>query len=211
MKQEALTSRRSRELTRHEIDLWLHVTHDVRKMYPESIKSRMDQPARITTQELKKQKTLSESPSVPAKINHPLSSKHQTRLPSAYPPLAPIEPKIRRRLARRQMGVDAVIDLHGMRQEEAHQEVLGFLRNCYLNGARVVLIVTGKGAVSKQAEHDTFRRTGVLRQIVPQWLREPGLRKIVIGFEEAAPSQGGYGALYVRIRRSDDHTALHAR
>jgi DNA-nicking Smr family endonuclease len=42
---------------------------------------------------------------------------------------------------------------------------------------------------------------GVLRRRVPQWLAEPGLRGIVIGFEEAHRSHGGGGALYVRIRK----------
>jgi DNA-nicking Smr family endonuclease len=38
--------------------------------------------------------------------------------------------------------------------------------------------------------------------MVPLWLSAPGLRGVVIGFEEAARNHGGAGALYVRIRRS---------
>jgi DNA-nicking Smr family endonuclease len=37
--------------------------------------------------------------------------------------------------------------------------------------------------------------------MVPHWLRDAGLRTIVLGFEEAARRQGGAGALYVRLRR----------
>jgi DNA-nicking Smr family endonuclease len=37
--------------------------------------------------------------------------------------------------------------------------------------------------------------------MVPQWLRAQELRHIVLGFDEAAPSHGGSGALYVRLRR----------
>ena len=42
---------------------------------------------------------------------------------------------------------------------------------------------------------------GVLRRLTPQWLREPDLRSVVLGFEEAGRAHGGSGALYVRLRR----------
>jgi hypothetical protein len=53
------------------------------------------------------------------------------------------------------------------------------------------------------ADEDWFRETGVLRRLVPHWLREPDLRSTVLGFEEAGPGHGGAGALYVRLRRRD--------
>ena len=43
---------------------------------------------------------------------------------------------------------------------------------------------------------------GVLRRLVPHWLREPDLRSVVLGFEEAGRAHGGSGALYVRLRRA---------
>ena len=46
-----------------------------------------------------------------------------------------------------------------------------------------------------------FEERGVLRRMVPHWLRLPDLRHLVIGFEEASPQHGGSGALYVRLRR----------
>ncbi|MFL5135469.1 MAG: Smr/MutS family protein, partial [Microvirga sp.] len=46
-----------------------------------------------------------------------------------------------------------------------------------------------------------FEERGVLRRMVPHWLRLPDLRSLVIGFEEASPQHGGSGALYVRLRR----------
>jgi DNA-nicking Smr family endonuclease len=63
----------------------------------------------------------------------------------------------------------------------------------------VVLVVTGKGgAPSGDA---LFEERGVLRRVVPHWLRLPDLRPLVLGFEEAAGHHGGSGALYVRLRR----------
>ena len=117
----------------------------------------------------------------------------------ALPPLAPLEPKLARNL-RRGADVDARLDLHGYRQDEAHTRLVRFLRTEQERGARVVLVITGKGR--RDAEAAMFEERGVLRRLVPVWLAEPVLRDVVIGFSEAAQPHGGAGALYVRLRRS---------
>jgi DNA-nicking Smr family endonuclease len=119
--------------------------------------------------------------------------------PSA-PPLAPIERRLKRELARGRAAIDAALDLHGLTQAEAHQALRGFLRHSQARGARLVIIVTGKGAPLDEVGHWPNER-GVLRRLTPQWLREPDLRPIVLGFEEAGRAHGGSGALYVRLRR----------
>ncbi len=118
--------------------------------------------------------------------------------PPAPPPLAGIERKILTGLRRGQRPVDAVIDLHGMRQAEAHEALLAFLRRGQAAGHRVVLVVTGKGGAAAEG---LFEERGVLRRVVPHWLRLPDVRPLVLGFEEAAGHHGGSGALYVRLRR----------
>ena len=47
---------------------------------------------------------------------------------------------------------------------------------------------------------------GILRKSVPNWLRGPEYRSIVLGVEEASRPHGGAGALYVRLRRRDRAT-----
>ncbi|RYE30848.1 MAG: hypothetical protein EOP23_17845, partial [Hyphomicrobiales bacterium] len=49
-------------------------------------------------------------------------------VPAAALPLAPIERRLRTQLRRGQQSVDASIDLHGMRQDEAHLALHSFLR-----------------------------------------------------------------------------------
>jgi DNA-nicking Smr family endonuclease len=115
------------------------------------------------------------------------------------PPLAEIEPRLRMRLRRGHSDVDRAIDLHGLRQMEAHARLRTFLYEAQRDGARVVLVITGKG---KGAEDSYQEPYGVLRRAVPHWLREPDLRNLVIGFEEATATHGGSGALYVRVRRN---------
>ena len=119
--------------------------------------------------------------------------------PSA-PPLAPIERRLKRELARGRAPIDAALDLHGLTQAEAHQALRGFLRHSQMRGARLVIIVTGKGGpIDKLSGWPNER--GVLKRLTPQWLRESDLRSVVLGFEEAGRAHGGSGALYVRLRR----------
>ena len=84
-----------------------------------------------------------------------------------------------------------------MRQQEAHLALHSFLCRAQRDGAKIVLVVTGKGE-SRPAEG---LEMGVLRRSVPLWLRAPEWRSLVVGFEEATRAHGGGGALYVRLRR----------
>jgi DNA-nicking Smr family endonuclease len=119
------------------------------------------------------------------------------------PPLLPLEEKVRRRLARGVVEADARIDLHGMNQERAFAALLSFLRRSQARGARLVLVITGKGRADDNGR-------GVLRQRVPAWLSRPEYRDLIVGFEEAGRRQGGGGALYVRLRRRRDMLGAEA-
>jgi DNA-nicking Smr family endonuclease len=115
------------------------------------------------------------------------------------PPLAPLERRMRRRLARGTDTIDRRIDLHGFTQREAHDALVHFLHAAQASGAKIVLVVTGKGA--RTADPDPYAERGVLRRLVPQWLHHPELRHVVLGVEPASIGHGGEGALYVRLRR----------
>lgn len=120
------------------------------------------------------------------------------------PPLAPLERKTLLALRRGSRPVDAVIDLHGMRQSEAHAALLRFLGRAQAAGHGLVLVITGKGANGSGGTGSgdaLFEERGVLRRMVPHWLRLPDLRSFVLGFDEASAHHGGSGALYVRLRR----------
>ena len=116
------------------------------------------------------------------------------------PPLAPIERRLKRELARGRGAIDAALDLHGLTQAEAHQALRGFLRHSQARGARLVIVVTGKGGPPDEPGSGPHER-GVLKRLAPHWLRELDLRSVVLGFEEAGRAHGGSGALYVRLRR----------
>ena len=51
-----------------------------------------------------------------------------------------------RQLRRGKLPVEARLDLHGMRQREAHAALRRFLKSAQGQGHRHVLVITGKGA-----------------------------------------------------------------
>lgn len=119
--------------------------------------------------------------------------------PAKSPPLAPLERRLKQRVARGRKPIDARIDLHGMTQAQAHAALLTFLQRSQADGARMALVVTGKG--SDRGEPDRAAPRGVLKRQVPLWLSLPEFRAIVVGFEDAHIGHGGQGALYVQLRR----------
>jgi DNA-nicking Smr family endonuclease len=119
--------------------------------------------------------------------------------PAKSPPLAPLERRLKQRVARGRDAIEARLDLHGMTQRQAHGALFAFLRRAQEDGKKLALVVTGKGS-GKDARDGPSER-GVLRRQVPLWLALPEFRSFVVGFDEAHVSHGGEGALYVRLRR----------
>ncbi len=117
--------------------------------------------------------------------------------PKAMPPLAigtgsDIDRASFERLKRGQMEIEARLDLHGKTQDEAHRALSSFIARAQSRGARLALVVTGKGREGK----------GVLRESVPRWLNEPALRARILALANAQPRDGGSGALYVLLRKT---------
>ncbi len=185
-------STRLRRLTDDEIELWLTVVSTVARR-PGSV---LPPPtaAAIAPRALA---TAMPVPSLP-----PPPAPRPT-----LPPLAPLERKLKQKLSRGRMTADAAIDLHGLRQGEAHSALLRFLDRAQRQGSKVVLVVTGKGGRVREDEWGFGEgTTGVLRRQVPLWLGLPEFRALVLGWEEAGRPHGGAGALYVRLRRGT-HTS----
>ncbi|MGE0750583.1 MAG: Smr/MutS family protein [Variibacter sp.] len=140
-------------------------------------------------------------PKPKAKTNapHPSSAPRTAVAKPTPPPLAPLDGRLKKRVARGGAPLDARLDLHGMTQAQAHLALLRFIRAAQADGAKLVLVITGKGVRGASAHHDD---RGVLRRLVPQWLRLAEFRTYVVGFEHAHIAHGGEGALYVRLRRA---------
>lgn len=158
-----------------------------------------------------KARTARVSPARPAKAP-PQATGRATD--TAQPPANDFDRRKARKLAAGHLDIEAVLDLHGLRQAEAHRALRSFLYGAHARGQRYVKVITGKGARtasdhqagSSMTAPDDFelyssRERGVLRRQVPQWLIEPELASIVVGFTAAGRAHGGEGALYIQIRK----------
>ena len=87
--------------------------------------------------------------------------------------------------------IEARLDLHGKTQDQALHALRGFINNSYSSGKRNILVITGKGN----------KNDGILKNQVPRWLNDSGVRERIIMFSYAKPKHGGDGALYILLRK----------
>ncbi len=182
------TTSRRRKLSADERALWDRLTRSVaplKRTPVESDRVDADAPER-------------DGKAASSRHAEPTVGRRAAPAPKPAPVLAPLDRRLKQRLARGTEPIDARLDLHGRTQSEAHAALLRFLRRAQADGAKFVLVITGKGARADDARGER----GVLKRQVPLWLRLPEFRPYVIGFEEAHVGHGGEGALYVRVRRA---------
>lgn len=206
---------RSQGLDGEDLELWREVTRSVTPRVARP--TAMSQQAHLRAAERQTGKAAAES-DTPAP--QPVRTRLQagTGVSGKLPPLQQQTPPIlnadgidrrtRQRLQRGQLEVDVRLDLHGMRQAEAHQALIRFVREARARGARLALVITGKGQTpfARHTLHgrdlyETPERTAVLRTLVPRWLSEAPLREHVAAIQPAHPKHGGGGALYLWLRR----------
>lgn len=103
------------------------------------------------------------------------------------------------RLLHGRFEIEMRLDLHGLTQDQARQILRSKIVRAYDQGKRLILVITGKG----KTRQDDFNRAvhGVLRESLPQWLREPPLNAIVLETAQAQHHHGGAGAYYIYLRR----------
>jgi DNA-nicking Smr family endonuclease len=97
---------------------------------------------------------------------------------------------VTRKLRRGGWSIQAEIDLHGMRREEARENLAAFLRAAHRDGLRCVRVVHGKGLGSPG-------KTPVLKGKVHSWLVQ---KEEVLAFVQARADEGGAGAVVVLLK-----------
>jgi len=101
-----------------------------------------------------------------------------------------IGPEVVRKLRRGHWAIQAQLDLHGLRREEAREQLSAFVREAERLGLRCVRVIHGKGNGSPGREP-------VLKSRVKGWLVQ---KREVLAFAQARGSDGGHGALVVLLR-----------
>ena len=102
-----------------------------------------------------------------------------------------------RRLARGLVQPDRSLDLHGHNLATAYDLLDRRLGDAVAEGARVLLLITGK------APSDTSGR-GAIRAAVGDWLAASPYAGDIAAVRNASPRHGGAGALYIVLRRRRD-------
>lgn len=97
-----------------------------------------------------------------------------------------------RKLRRGHWVIQAQLDLHGLRRDEAREALAEFLRQAIRRGQRCVRVIHGKGLGS-------VNREPVLKGRVRNWLAQ---KQEVLAFCQARAADGGSGALVVLLKAS---------
>ena len=172
--------KRERKLTDSEIALWHLITKNVKPLHaksnfenakniPEEYLSIFDYKKEILTNPSPKIQKEKKKPSI-VSSSFDLNTKRKIK----------------------KEGVQAKLDLHGLKQDSAYDQLHVFLKKCYERRYRYVLVITGKGNI--------ITGSGVLRQNVPRWLQIPPFSTFVVGYNTAPREYGGEGALCLHIR-----------
>jgi DNA-nicking Smr family endonuclease len=100
-----------------------------------------------------------------------------------------VGPEVVRKLRRGVWAIQAQLDLHGLRRDEARERLGTFLRESVRARLRCVRVIHGKGLGSPGREP-------VLKTKVRNWLVQ---KTEVIAFTQARAQDGGHGALLVLL------------
>jgi len=179
---------RRRSLSDEERELWDGIARAIKPL-PHAKKATAEPPA-------------SGHGAEPVSAPRPAARHDAPASPKKPPPLAPLDRRLKKRVARGREPIDARLDLHGLTQPQAHAALLRFLRRAQADGVKIALVVTGKGRGKGAGLADGAIEKGVLKRQVPIWLSLPEFRPLVVSFEDAHLGHGGQGALYVRLRRA---------
>lgn len=95
-----------------------------------------------------------------------------------------------RRLRRGYWKIQAQLDLHGFTRDEARLALVAFIDSSGQRGMRCVRVIHGKG-------HSSRNQEPVLKTRIGSWLSQ---RDDVLAFCQAAPADGGSGAVLVLLR-----------
>ena len=97
------------------------------------------------------------------------------------------------------------IDLHGLSLDGANKKIDEFIRKCFANKIKKIIVITGKGKRS-QTINDPYisKDLSILKNSVPGFIKSnPDLMKMIKNLEEAKIEDGGSGAFYIFLKNKE--------
>ena len=105
-----------------------------------------------------------------------------------------------RKLAKAAISPDFTLDLHGCGLDAAHDRLDHGLSLALSQGARMVLVITGRSRPVDAADRGS--RRGAIRAKLLDWLAAGPHGSRIAAVRPAQPRHGGAGAVYVVLRRT---------
>ena len=101
-----------------------------------------------------------------------------------------VQQRLFKKLKSGQFPIEARLDLHGLTVDKARTILSQFINECIENQYRCVIIIHGKGSRGDLP---------ILKSMLNHWLKQiPD----ILAFSSAQPQNGGTGALYVLLKKS---------
>ncbi len=114
-------------------------------------------------------------------------------------PAEGLERRLSRRIGSGRVEIQSTIDLHGMTAKQAYGALVRHILEARARGEKRVLVITGKGS-RKDHDPESLERPGLLRRLLPDWVRGEDLAPFVVAYEAARQRHGGSGAFYIQLR-----------
>lgn len=105
---------------------------------------------------------------------------------------ASVSAKIFQKLKKGEIPYHAVLDLHGLKEQDAYLALSHFIQVSVKQGLKCVLVVHGKG---RQQDAQSM---GLIKTRTPEWLEQ---QAYVLAYHTTQPRHGGSGAVYVLLRK----------
>jgi len=185
---------RGRRLSPAEAEIWARVAETVTPIAP--VRKPMAQPAPPPV-------VVAEPPAPPRRIK----GRVPPPLPAPPPPTprpldrqgAGLDAGWDKRLAKGTVAPDFTLDLHGANLDMAHTRLDHGLTLALAQGARVVLLITGKARPHDAADRSSQR--GAIRAKFLDWLAHGSHAGNIAAVRPAHPRHGGGGAVYIILKR----------
>ena len=94
------------------------------------------------------------------------------------------------------------IDLHGFSLDEANQKINEFIKKCFDDKIKKIIVITGKGKRSQIINNPYISKDlNILKNSVPEFIKSnPNLMKMIKSVEQAKIKDGGSGAFYIFLK-----------
>ena len=98
------------------------------------------------------------------------------------------------------------IDLHGFTLENANKTINEYIKNCFSENIKRLIVITGKGLRSN-TQNDPYvsKDLSILKHSVPEFIKSNmDLMKLIKEIKSADIEEGGKGALIIYLKNSKE-------